>query len=615
MSYKKLSDFIIKLEDNNELIRIKEFVNPTLEITEIADRISKSNNNKAILFENTGTNFPLLINAFGSEKRIKLALNIDNFNDIEDRINYFFNELTSAKTNLWEQLMLLPTLKKIGSFLPKNKRGKGDCQEVIVNNPDLNAFPILKCWPNDGGNFITLPIVHTIDPETKTRNVGMYRMQVFDSKTTGMHWHLHKGSAQHYDKYKEKNIKMPIAVALGGDPILTYIATAPLPDGIDEYIFAGFLRNKNIELVKCITQDIYVPDCADIIIEGYIDPSEELIWEGPFGDHTGYYSLADYYPKFHVTCITHKKNAIYPATIVGIPPMEDAWIGKATEKLFLPLIKKSFLPEIIDLNLPFAGVAHNIVILKIKTKYPGHAQKVMNSILGTGQMMFTKILIIINEDVDINNYEEVFRIILKNVYIKRDVLFFKGPTDALDHSSQEKYYGGKMCIDATLKSIINENVSTNAFEKINLNDVIIDVNYNLINNGTGVLIVSINKEKIKNIKEVIDCFASKNKDLRAIILMDNCVDISNIFNVIWQLAGNIDPTRDSYIIENTIVLDGTVKTAIHDNFNRDWPNVVTMDKDTINIIDNKWATLNIGDFIESPSLQKLNQIFNNSAVY
>jgi 3-octaprenyl-4hydroxybenzoate decarboxylase (EC 4.1.1.-) len=275
--------------------------------------------------------------------------------------------------------------------MPKVKSGKGECQEVVMTNPDITKLPVITCWPKDGGPFVTLPVIHTKDPNTKTRNVGMYRMQVFGPTLTGMHWHKHKVSARHFNEYKKLKKRMPVAVALGGDPVYAYSATAPLPENVDEYMLAGFLRKKRVELVKCITQpEIEVPADADFVIEGYVDPEDELIWEGPFGDHTGYYSLPDWYPRFHITAVTHKKNAVYPATIVGIPPQEDAWLGKATERIFLAPIKMTMVPEIVDMDMPVEGVFHNLVIARINKEYAGQGQKVMNAMWGAGQMMFNK---------------------------------------------------------------------------------------------------------------------------------------------------------------------------------------------------------------------------------
>ncbi|MDD5570596.1 MAG: menaquinone biosynthesis decarboxylase, partial [Bacteroidales bacterium] len=405
MSFNNLKQFIDLLESENELARIKTFVNPEFEIAEIADRVVKSNG-KALLFENTGTDFPVLINAFGSEKRMAMALGVEKLDDIGIEMNRILKNIAGSKNTFLNKIKSLPGLINIASWLPKVISGKGECQQIINTDPDLTKLPILKCWKHDGGRFITLPIVHTKDPITGTRNTGMYRMQIFEKDLTAMHWHLHKGSARHFSEYKKLKRRMPIAVALGGSPVYSYVATSPLPDNFDEYIFAGFLQKKKVELVKCITQDIEVPADVDFVIEGYVDPAEDFILEGPFGDHTGFYSLADYYPKFHITCITHRKGAIYPATIVGIPPQEDAWLGKATERIFLNPIRMTIASEIVDMTMPTEGVFHNLAIVKIKKTYEGQSQKVMNSLWGAGQMMFNKIMIVLNENCNLTDYTE-----------------------------------------------------------------------------------------------------------------------------------------------------------------------------------------------------------------
>lgn len=625
MAYKSLSHFIEILEKNNELIRIKDYVNPELEITEIADRFSKmSGGGKALLFENTGTDFPILINAMGSEKRISLALGIDNLDEIGEQINILFKDLSSPKSGLLDKFKILPTLSNISSWMPKQVSGKGKCQEVIHTSPDLTKLPVLKCWPEDGGPFVTLPMVITKDPETNIRNVGMYRMQIFDKDLTGMHWHKHKVGARHFDEYKKLGKKMPIAVALGGDPAYTYAATAPMPDNIDEFLLAGFLRKKKVKLVKCITQDIEVPDNADIIIEGYVDPEEDFIWEGPFGDHTGFYSLADWYPKFHVTCITHRKDAVYPATIVGVPPMEDAWIGKATERIFLAPIKLAILPEIIDYNLPFQGVAHNITIVKIKKSYAGQAIKVMNALWGAGQMMFNKIMIVVDQDIDIHNYDILIRNILNIINPERDIHFISGPLDVLDHSSSKFTFGTKLGIDATTKfdeekdnhevklesNIIKENIQNELLKE----DDIIDVE---TYHSNQIIVCAINKKSKEQLNNLVNRI-SNLKELsisKFIIIVDQAVDVPDINMIAWIASGNIDPKRDSYIIQSNensyskIVIDATRKSLSKDGFKRDWPNVVVSDEKTIQLVDNKWDSLNIGEFIESPSnkYSKLNK--------
>jgi 4-hydroxy-3-polyprenylbenzoate decarboxylase len=344
---------------------------------------------------------------------------------------------------------MLSELIRLARVPPKVVRD-GGCQEVIHREPDLGILPVLTCWPGDGGPFITLPAVVSRHPVTGSRNVGLYRMQVFDSRTAAMHWHLHKVGARQFRAQSPGAGRMELAACLGGDPALIYAATAPLPDQIDEFLFAGFLRKKPLELVKAVTVDLEVPATADIVIEGYIDPSEPLRKEGPFGDHTGFYSLADDYPVFHVTCITHKKKPIYPTTIVGRPPMEDVYLGKATERIFLPLLRLTF-PEIVDMNLPVHGVFHNLAIVSIKKEYPAHARKIMHGLWGMGQMMFTKIIVVVDHDVNVQDLSEVTWIVGNHIDPKRDTVFVEGPVDVLDHAAPIMGYGSKMGIDATRK--------------------------------------------------------------------------------------------------------------------------------------------------------------------
>ena len=531
MAYNSLQEFIDILEKNNELVRIKEFVNPELEITEIADRISKSKDGgKALLFENTGSEFPILINAFGSLKRMQLSIGVNDLEDIGKEMESLFKELSSPKENILQKLKMLPQLGKIASWMPKQISGKGICQEVIHKTPDLNIIPILKTWPNDGGKFVTLPMVNTIDPHTNIRNLGMYRLQVLDKNSTGMHWHKHKVGARHYNEYKKLGQKMPIAVTLGGDPAYTYSATAPLPDNIDEYMLAGFLRKKKVELVKCISNDIYVPKDVDFVIEGYVDTSEDFIWEGPFGDHTGFYSLADWYPKFHVTCITHKKKAIYPTTIVGIPPMEDAYIGKATERIFLTPIKMTMLPEVLDMNLPLAGVAHNITIMKINKTFAGQAQKVMSALWGAGQMMFNKNMIIVDKDINVHNYTDVLAAVYKNVNPSSDILFNKGPLDVLDHSSSKFSFGSKMGIDATIK-FPEEMNPIKKKDTVNNNSFSDFENVNSSMSELGLLIISIEKSEFM-FSEWIDKNIDKiSSNIKFVIFVDTNINIESFFNM------------------------------------------------------------------------------------
>jgi len=623
MAFEGLREFIRLLEIKNELIRINCPVNPELEITEIVDRISKSRDGgKALLFENNGTKFPVLINAFGSEKRIALALECNSLDQIGHEIESLFKNLSQPKPGLWDKLKFLPLMSQMASWMPKVISGKGKCQEVTMAEPDLTKLPVLKCWPADGGAFITLPCVITRDPETGNRNVGMYRMQVFGSNLTGMHWHKHKTGARHFSEYKKKGVRMPVSVVLGGDPAYTYAATAPLPDNIDEYMLAGFLRKKRVELVKCMTNDLEVPADADFIIEGYIDPDEELLWEGPFGDHTGFYSLADWYPKFHVSCITHRKDAVYPATIVGIPPMEDAYIGKATERIFLSPMKLTLIPELLDMDLPPAGVAHNLTVVKINKTYAGQTQKVMNAMWGAGQMMFNKILIVTDNLTDIHNYDDLVRHLAITVNPGQDIIFSQGPMDVLDHSSARFAYGSKMGIDATVK--IDEEITgevQKTFDLITADDSlkrrvnsipgIESVNWGPLNKGIPILILGVRKNKKDYLTEIVDSLLNHEEmyPVKFFIFVDAELDIDALEVVSWYVSGNIDPRRDCRIIKphddevSHFVIDGTRKLAGIDGFKRDWPNPVVSSMETIRRIDDLWSSLGLGDFIPSPSLK------------
>ena len=623
MAYQGLHEFIDRLEKNGELLRIKVPVSPELEITEIVDRISKSEGGgKALLFENNGTNFPLLINAFGSEKRIALALGCENLENIGAEIELLFKKLSAPRSGFLEKLKFLPLLSQMASWMPYSLAGRGKCQEVVMQNVDLSKLPILKCWPADGGRFITLPCVVTRDPESGSRNVGMYRMQVFGSDLTGMHWHKHKTGARHYAGYKNKGIRMPVSVVIGGDPAYTYAATAPLPDQIDEYLLAGFLRKKRVELVRCLTNDLEVPADADFVLEGYVDPQEDFLWEGPFGDHTGFYSLADWYPAFHVTCITHRKDAVYQATIVGIPPQEDAWIGKATERIFLAPMKLTMIPELKELDLPESGVAHNLTFVKIEKTYAGQGPKVMNALWGAGQMMFNKILIVADQKADIKDYLSFARYLSKYVNPLKDIYFSQGPMDVLDHSSSRFSFGSKLGIDATTKfeeeldgsdiELADNFDAEMCSEKMSAISGVITQNLTLVNQGISAIILGIVKNDAKSLDEIVGSILSVNEitGVKLILFVDPELDCYNPDAVSWYVSGNIDPRRDCRIIPPRrahevahFVVDGTRKSAENDSFKRDWPNPVVSSPETIARIDELWSDLNIGAFVHSPSLK------------
>jgi 4-hydroxy-3-polyprenylbenzoate decarboxylase len=449
MAYNNLRDFIAALERQGELKRIPFEVDPYLEITAFADRAVKAGG-PALLFEKPkGSRIPVLINAFASLRRMEIALEVDALDEIAARIADYLQ--MQMPQGLVGKLRMLPKLVEMGSFFPK-RVSSGPVKEVVRRDGfSLREFPILHCWPQDAGPFITLPMVFSKNPETGKRNCGMYRMQVFDDRTTGMHWQTHKQGAEHYRRLlKEGKAKrMEVAVALGGDPATIFSSILPLPPDLDEMMVAGFLRGKPVEMVACETCDLEAPAHAEIVLEGYVELGE-LRTEGPFGDHTGFYSLADEYPVFHVTCVTHRKDPIYPATVVGVPPMEDFYMGKAIERIFLPLMQLQ-IPEIRDISMPAEGVFHNLMLVSIRKSYPGQARKVMHAIWGLGQAMFTKCIVVVDEDVDVQNVQEVAWRALNNIDPERDIEFVMGPVDSLDHASRLPNYGSKMGVDATRK--------------------------------------------------------------------------------------------------------------------------------------------------------------------
>ena len=480
MAFDDIREWIAALERAGELKRVSAEIDPILEITEIADRVMKKTG-PALLFENVQGHpgVRVLINQFGSPKRMNMALEVGSLDEIADRLRMFMD--VKSPQGLLDKIKMLPMLADLSRFFPKSV-STGPCKEVIKREGfSLLDLPVLQCWPQDAGRFITLPLVITKDPRNGKRNVGMYRMQVYDATSTGMHWQRHKVGAEHYrnamragagsstvDRQPSTAVhvmaetsggsrasdhapkgKLDVAVAIGTDPISTFCAIVPAPPDIDEFMIAGFLRQKPVELVKCETVDLEVPASAEIVLEGYVN-LDELRSEGPFGDHTGFYSLDDLYPVFHVTCITHRKDPIYSTTIVGKPPMEDAWMGKAVERIFLPLMKMT-IPELVDVNLPVEGVFHNLMIVSIRKSYPGQARKVMNAIWSLGQAMFTKCIVVVDEDCDVQDIREVVLRAFNNIDPERDIQFMLGPVDSLDHASRLPDFGSKMGVDATRK--------------------------------------------------------------------------------------------------------------------------------------------------------------------
>lgn len=448
LPFRDLREFMEALRARGELRRVEAPVNPVLEVAAITDRVQKAGG-PALFFTNVqGSPWPVLTNALGSEERVKLALGIEDWAQVDEAFSSLLEGAGGASA--WEKLKLLPRLGKLAGSLHPRLTRQAPCQEVVEEeHPSLAELPVLQCWPGDAGRFITLPQVYTVDPDTGRRNLGMYRLQVFDERTTGMHWHAHKDAARLYRRYGELGRRMPVAVALGGDPALTYAATAPLPPGVDELWLVGLLRGEPVEMVRCRTVDLLVPAGAEFVLEGYVEPGE---WrpEGPFGDHTGFYSPREDFPVFHLTCLTRRRDPIYPATVVGPPPAEDAALGLATERLFLPLIKLQ-LPEVVDMHLPAAGGFHNCAIVSIRKEFPGHARRVMHALWGMGQMMLTKFIIVVDAHVDVHDPQEVAWRVFHNVDPERDLEPARGPLDALDHSSPTALYGAKLGIDATAK--------------------------------------------------------------------------------------------------------------------------------------------------------------------
>lgn len=597
-----LREYIARLEAEGELQRITTRVSTRFEITEITDRISKSEGGgKALLFENTGTDYPVLMNMMGSDRRIAMALGVESLDDIARRIDTLLKGAMSPKNTIMDKLRMLPLLKDVSKWFPRKVKGRGKCQEVVVegDDVDLTKLPILTSWGYDGGPFITLPMVCTQDPETGIPNIGMYRMQIFDKKTTGMHWHRHKTGARHYDAYKRLGKRMPVSVALGGDPAYIYSATAPMPDNMDEMLLAGMLREKPVKMVKSITNDIWVPEECDFVIEGYVDPAEELAVEGPFGDHTGFYSLSDLFPRLHVTAITSRRDAVYPATIVGVPPMEDAYIAKATETIFLAPIRLAIQPEVRDLYMPVEGTAHNLAIVSIVKRYLGQPQKVAQGLWGAGQMMFNKYLVIAPENVNIRSREDMFAL-LRHFDAERHLIHSEGILDILDHSSPTTGYGSKLAIDLTDIDINAESEPLKRPRTAMPAGGVELFNTELFDE-LGLLILYAEREWQEKI-DVVEYLTKNNIKARFVALFDRGAAGSMTVNdLLWLAAANTDPRRDISLHEGTLIIDARSKRPGYGSNPRGFPNAVTSLPEVIHLVDERWEEYGLGTFIESPS--------------
>jgi len=598
MAYPDLRSFIAELQRRGELLRVTEPVSHELEITEIADRMVKQGG-PALLFENIpGKEFPLVIGLYGTRERMALALGTPSLDAIADRIRGLLEVKVGG--GLIGLASNFPKLKELTALPPKRVRG-GPVQEVVWRGDqvDLNRLPITKCWPQDGGPFITLPLVITKDPETGEVNIGMYRMQVFDKNTTGMHWQRHKTGARHLETAKALGKRLEVAVALGGDPALTYAATAPIPPipGINEFSLTGFLRGRSIELCKALTVDLEVPAQAEFVLEGYIDPEEPWRVEGPFGDHTGFYTLPDLYPAFHVTAITMRKSPIYPATIVGRPPMEDAYLIEASERIFL-VPAQLILPEIKDYHMPPAGIAHNLVNVVITKRYPGQAYKVANGLLGLGQMMFAKVILVTDENVKPQDHLNFWRTVLKHAVPGRDSQFAKGPIDVLDHSSRAWSYGSKLIIDGTRKHQ-EEGEAPDWVANPERPEALLPKHAELLRQhqlAGGFWFITTRKERAGQGRHLVEWAAQRPEaeGVRLIAALDHETDPTDFEDCIWTMLNNIDPERDVQVIATpygpVFGMDGTPKLA-SEGFSRDWPEKITMTDEVKRKVDALWPQL------------------------
>ncbi len=595
--YHNLQDFIHALDSSGELIRFTETVNPVLEISQLTDAESKKpHGGKALLFTRVkGSEFPVATNLFGSPRRIRMALGVNDLDDLGHRVQQYID--FQPPRSIQDIIGILPMAARATQFFPRAFRGKHPpCQEVVYThgNVDLDRLPVLQCWPKDAGRFITLPLVFTKSLSSGKRNVGMYRMQIFDKRTTGMHWHIHKDSAHFYSEYAHAGRRMPVAVAIGADPATVYAATAPMPHGMDEMMLAGFIRRKPVRLTPCLTVDLTVPAEAEFIIEGYVQPGE-LRREGPFGDHTGYYSLADDYPVFHVTALTHRKKPIYQTTLVGRPPMEDCYLAKATERLFLPMLR-TVIPEIRDYFFPWEGVFHNLVVVSINKAYPGHAQKVMSGLWGQGQMSFCKTIVVVDAEVDPQSPVQVLRILIDRLDVRSDLMHATGVLDVLDHCSPFPNFGQKLGIDLTarisgepprpesapityapLAQAEIESLKTQVSGVIAIRELMATPSGES-NRRIRIIAMTVTKSGQRNgsafSKDLLATDRLKPFDI--VILFDTTVNLEDESHLLWKLFNNVDPKRDLFIKNTKVVIDACRKGPA-DGHQRQWPQALTFD--------------------------------------
>lgn len=603
--YKSLGRFVEALERAGELIRIDAPVDPELEVTEITDRVSKSpGGGKALLFENViGSNIPILINAFGARSRMARALGVEDVEEIAAEIESLIK--LKPPSSLIEKIEMAPMLYRLSRFAPKIVSPRGaPCQEVIMRADQINLMelPILKCWPQDGGRFITLGAVFTKSPVDSKRNVGLYRMQIFNRSTTGMHWHIHKDGAAHFDQYRRAGRRMEVAVAIGADPAVVYSATAPLPHGVDEMALAGFIRQAPVELVKCVSIDMEVPRDAEIILEGYVDPSEARM-EGPFGDHTGYYSLRGEYPVFHLSAITRRSSPIYLTTIVGKPPMEDCHMAKATERIFAPLLRM-INPEIIDYNLPWEGVFHNCVIVSIAKRYPAQARRLMSALWGAGQMSFAKMVLLIDSDIAPDDYESVARAMLDQFDPDRSITLAEGVLDVLDHSAPEPLHGSKLGIDATRP--IEGEPRFGSIRPTRLRDIepvlelarsseeIGAIAIPFTDTASIIALISVKKRKARDAVRIATELLENDADatIDIVVALEEHIDPTDYSVALWKFFNNVDPRRDITTLGKRTIVDATKKLP-GEGHGREWPDEIEMSDQIKDRVTRAWSEFKI----------------------
>ncbi len=609
-----LGDYLHQARKRGKLLEINTFCDPILEMGEVAARWSKGREpGKALLFTNSGTGYPVAMNLYGSREAMLGILRANSYEEIEARIARLLRAASGSPIRIGRMLLEALWSRDLRGIIPRKCRGKAPCQEVVELTPNLHTLPLLQTWPADGGRFITLPMVITKSFSTGRRNVGMYRAQLFDGQTLGLHWHVHKTGAAHYREWKEPGECMPVAIVLGGDPLLAYCATAPLPDGIDEWMMAGFLRRRTVRQVRCVSIDLEVPAEADIVIEGYVDTAESLRMEGPFGDHTGFYSLADLYPSLHVTCITHRHNAVLPATIVGPPPMEDAVIAEATERIFLSPLRETLAKELVDFTLPSAGVAHNLAIVSIRKEYAGQPERIANLFWSAGQLSFTKVVVAVPEWVDVRNWRSVLAHVVAHAWLPKRWVFGCGPLDVLDHASSTPLVGGKLLIDATAGKPHNDLREEYSWQAISaqgcdgycLTDGSTIPFFALSTStpyGTGSAVEDV-KSALANLNAAAkQCpVQSGQSRVQLVALFDTDAPIANGYSALWLMLANIDAAEDVKLAEGKngllVCVDARMKFGRRDA----WPNVVTQAPAVVEKIDAQWESMGLGEPIESPS--------------